>query len=53
MKYFQLKSLTWWSAVAEGAINMARLLGYEVPPQIDGVIAAAFGVGLRGAIGKK
>ena len=50
MKYFQPKSVSWWSAVAEGVINLARLFGVEVPLQIDGVIACAFGIGIRGAI---
>ncbi len=50
MKYFQPKSLTFWSAIAEALINIARLGGIEIPPQIDGIIAAAFGVGIRKAI---
>lgn len=50
-KYIKLKSLTWWSAVAEAVINLIRVAGVDVPLQVDGIIAALFGIGLRGSIG--
>jgi len=50
-KYIKLKSLTWWSAIAEAAINLVRATGVEIPVQVDGIIAALFGIGLRGSIG--
>ena len=49
-KYFQPKSVTWWSAVAEAAVNVARIW-WAIPPQVDGLILAVFGIGVRGAIG--
>lgn len=51
-KYFMPKSLSWWSAVAEGVINLLRLGGLEIPAQVDGLIACAFGIGIRKAIHK-
>jgi len=50
MKYLKLKSLSWWAAVAEAAVNVARVSGVEIPVQVDGIIAAIFGIGVRGAI---
>lgn len=50
MKYMKPKSLTWWSAVAVAGLQLVRAFGVEVPPQVDGVLAALFGIGMRGAI---
>jgi hypothetical protein len=53
MKYFKPKSLSWWSAVVYGAVAIARGIGVEIPVQVDGILAALFGVGIRGKIGEK
>ena len=52
MKYIKLKSLTWWSSVAEALVNLVRVAGYPVPYEVDAFIACAFGVGIRGAMGE-
>lgn len=49
--YFNYKSVTFWMAVAEAVVNIVRAAGVEVPPQVDGIIAAVFGIGLRKAVG--
>jgi len=49
-KYFKLKSLSWWAAVSLSAINICRAYGTEIPKEVDGLILALFGVGIRGAI---
>ncbi len=46
-KYFMPESLTWWSAIAEGIVNILRLSGVPIPLEVDGVIGCAFGIGLR------
>ena len=53
MKYFKPKSLSWWSAIAYGGLSIARGIGVEVPSVVDGLIAAVFGIGMRGRLGKK
>ena len=50
-KYVKLKSLTWWAAIAEAIVNLIRATGVDIPLQVDGIIAALFGIGLRGSIG--
>ena len=49
-KYLKYKSLSWWAAIAEAAINVMRVYGVEIPKEVDGFILALFGVGIRGAI---
>ena len=53
MKYIKLKSVTWWAAVAEAVVNLIRATGYPIPIEVDGIIAAIFGIGLRGALPDK
>ncbi len=50
MKYIKYKSVSWWSAILEAVVNLVRASGYPVPYEVDGFIACAFGIGLRGAI---
>jgi len=52
MKYFKLKSLTFWAAVAEASVNLARVIGFDIPVQVDGIIASIGAVGLRAAVNK-
>lgn len=47
------ESLTWWSAIAEAAINILRLSGIDIPIQVDGIIGCAFGVGIRRKMNEK
>lgn len=50
MKYFNFKSVSFWSAIAEAAVNIARAGGIEIPPFVDGLILSVFGIGIRKAI---
>ncbi len=50
MKYFKPKSLSWWSAIAVAGLQLVRAFGVEVPFQVDGVLAALFGIGIRGSV---
>ena len=52
MKYFNFKSLSVLSALAEAVVNVLRLFGVEIPVQVDGILAGAFGLGIRQAIQK-
>jgi len=47
------KSLSWWSCVAEAAVNLARCFGYVIPIEVDALIGCGFGVGMRRKIGEK
>jgi len=48
-KYIKPKSLTWWSAIAEALINVARVAGIPVPHEVDLIIASLIAIGLRSA----
>ena len=54
-KYLKVKSVTWWAGVALALVQVVRAAGVELPGEIDKVIIAIGGIGLRGAIaeGKK
>lgn len=49
-KYIKPKSLSFWSAIAEAGVNVLRAFGVEIPKEVDGIIIALFGIGLRGAV---
>lgn len=49
-KYFKPKSLSWWSAVSLATIQLLRALGVTIPAEVDGLVIALFGVGMRGAV---
>ncbi len=48
-KYFKPKSLTWWSAIAEALVNVARVAGMAVPHEVDLIIGSLIAIGLRSA----
>lgn len=50
MKYIKPKSLSWWAAIAEASINVARAFGLSIPTEVDGLVLAIFGIGVRSAI---